>query len=141
MRSTIEKSADAVKKGAAVVLPYAADAGMAAFVAAAAFALAVAAAEFLSPGLVSSAVAPQALVVMLLATGALALADVSRKPRNRRQKAVFAVVGAIAAAFAFWASWYYFSPVPEARWRLAALIAGVVGLLFAGAAAPLPEDV
>lgn len=122
-------------------LPYVSDAGTAAFVAAAGFSLTVAVAEFFSPGLVASAVAPQAVVVLLLVTGALALADGSPKARSRRQKALFALAGAAAAAFAFWAAWYYFSSVPEARWRLAALIAGVVGLLFAGASAPLPEDV
>lgn len=123
------------------VAPYVADAGTVAFVAVAGFSLTVAAAEFFSPGLVASAVAPQAIVAALLVTGALSLADASPRARDRRQKTLFALAGAAASAFAFWAAWYYFSPVPEARWRLAALIAGVVGLLFAGAAAPLPEDV
>ncbi len=141
MRTVLEKSAEALRKGLRSVLPYVADAGTVAFVAAAGFALTVAAAEFFSPGLVASAVAPQAVVVLLLATGALSLVDVSPKPRSRRQQALFAAAGLAAAVFAFWASWYYFGPVPEARWRLSAFIAGVVGLLFAGASAPLPEDI
>ncbi|MEY4745019.1 MAG: hypothetical protein RL272_964 [Candidatus Parcubacteria bacterium] len=128
-------------KALKAALPYVADAGTVAFVAAAGFALVVAAVEFFRPGLVASAVAPQTLVVMMLATGAAALADVSPRPRSRRQKAAFAAAGIAGTAFAFWASWYYFSPVPDARPWLASSIAAVIGLLFAGASAPPPEDV
>ena len=59
-----------------------------------------------------------------------------------RIKFISITVGlAIAAAFAFWAAWYYFSPVPAVRGRLAAAIGLVVGLLFAASATTVPEEV
>lgn len=118
-------------------LPYVADAGGVAFMAISAFVLAVVALEFASPGSAVSAVAPQALVVAAVVAGGVALADVSvpRKPRRR----AWAVAAAVAAGVAFWASWYYFSSVPEVRAWLAAAIAFAVALLFAAAASPPPD--
>ena len=118
-------------------LPYVADAGGVAFTAIAAFVLAVVALEFASPGSAVSAVAPQALVVAAVVAGGVALADVST-PRTPRRRA-WAVAAAVAAGVAFWASWYYFSSVPEVRAWLAAAIAFAVALLFAAAASPPPD--
>jgi hypothetical protein len=123
------------------VLPYVADAGAVAYVAVAAFAFVVVVAEFFSPGLVASAVAPQSLVAAMLVCGALSLAHVASKPPSRVRIASYALVGAASVAFAFWASWYYFSPVPDVRGRLAAAIGLIVGLVFASAATRVPEGV
>lgn len=122
-------------------LPYVADAGAAAYAAVALFALAVAAAEFIDPGSASGVVAPQTLVALLAAAGALALVDVSAERPSRGRAASFVALGAIAVVVAFWSSWDYFSPVPDLRARLAAFTAAVVGLLFAAARSPAPEDV
>lgn len=121
------------------VLPYVADAGGVAYTAIAAFVLAVGALEFASPGAAVSAVAPQVLVASAIAAGAVALLDISvpRKPH----RLVWMIVTAVAAGVAFWAAWYYFSSVPEARARLAAAIAFAVALLFAAAASPPPDHV
>ena len=121
--------------------PYAADLGAVAYVTVSAFALVVVVAEFFSPGLVASVVAPQALVAGMLVCGALALLDVSPKPSSRIGSIVYVLLGTGAAAFAFWAAWYYFSPVPAVRGRLAAAIGLVVGLLFAASATTVPEEV
>lgn len=122
-------------------LPYVADAGAAAYAAVAVFALAVAAAEFMSPGSASGAIAPQTLVICLAVAGALALADVSGDRPKGKRLAFFAALGVAATAVAFWAAWDYFSPVPGMRERLAGFTAAVVGLLFAASASPAPEDV
>lgn len=119
------------------VLPYVADAGGVAFMAIAAFVLVVLALEFASPGAAVSAVAPQALVASAVIAGAVALLDVSA-PRAPRRRA-WIVAAFIAAGVAFWASWYYFSSVPETRAWLAAAIAFAVALLFAAAASPPPD--
>lgn len=122
-------------------LPYVADVGAVAYVTVSAFALVVVVAEFFSPGLVASVVAPQALVAGMLVCGALALLDVSPKQSSRTGAVIYVLLGAGAAAFAFWAAWYYFSPVPAVRGRLAAAIGLVIGLLFAASATPVPEEV
>ena len=130
----------ALEKTVKQALPYVADAGAVSFAAIAVFALVVAVAEFSSPGSVSGVVAPQAIIAWLAVSGAFALVAPSEK-RSKASRTAFAVFGALAAGFAFWSAWYYFSPVPELRGRLAAFAALVVGLLFAAAALPAPEDV
>ena len=119
------------------VLPYVADVGGVAYMAIAAFVLAVIALEFASPGAAVSAVSPQALVASAVIAGAVALLDVSvTRPPHRM---AWAVATVLAAGVAFWASWYYFSSVPEVRARLAAAIAFAVALLFAAVASPPPD--
>ena len=128
------------EKALKIALPYVADTGAVAYVAIALFALVVAIAEFTSPGLVSGVVAPQAIIACLAVAGALSLVAPS-EGRSKASKVTFALFGIAAAAFAFWSAWYYFSPVPDLRGRLAVFAAMVVGLLFAAGAMPAPEDV
>lgn len=121
--------------------PYVAELGAVSYVAVSSLALIVVVVEFFSPGLVASAVAPQALVASMLVCGALALVHVPERAPTRLGSALHALVGAAFVAFAFWAAWYYFSPVPEVRGRLAAAIGLVVGFLFASTATRVPESV
>ncbi|HTK04246.1 MAG TPA: hypothetical protein VL500_01580 [Candidatus Eisenbacteria bacterium] len=130
----------ALEKTVKQALPYVADAGAVAYVTIAVFALVVAVAEFSSPGLVSGVVAPQTIVACLALAGAFALVAPS-EGRSRASSLAFAAIGVAGAAFAFWSAWYYFSPVPDMRGRLAAFAAIVVGLLFAAGAMPAPKDV
>lgn len=115
-------------------LPYVADAGMAAFLCVAAVTATVLVAEIVSPGFAANFLAPQGLIAAAFVTGALSLVAPTPGPRTARQKAVFALFGVAAAGFAFWASWRYFTSVPDARLPLATAIAGAILLAFAASA-------
>ena len=120
------------------LLPYVADAGMAAYLATAAVTVAVLVAETVDPGFATNFLAPQALVAVAFVTGVLSLVAPTPRPRLARQKAVFALCGLIAGVFAFWSAGRYFMSIPDARVPLAAAIAGAVLLAFAASAADDP---
>jgi hypothetical protein len=123
------------------VAPYVSDAGVVSFTAVALFAMITVILEFFSAGLAASVVAPQTLAVFMVATGALALCGSEQVRRSWISRLAYFFIALALTVFAFWASWYYFSPVPEIRFRLTIAVGVIVGALFAAAGMPLPEDV
>jgi hypothetical protein len=109
--------------------PYVAEFGGAAFAAVMAVTVAVAAAEFFSPGLAAHVIAPQGLAAAALVAGVLALAVPERPRRSRGRRAAYALVSAAIAAAAGWIAWRYFATVPERSW-LAALAGGTAAFVF-----------
>jgi hypothetical protein len=116
-------------------LPYAADVGMAAYLAISGVIMAVIALETVTPGFAVNFLAPQTLVTLALGAAALSLVTPTPGPRGLRQRVTFWLTGALAGGFAFWAAWRYFTSVPDARLPLAAAIAGAVLLAFGASSA------
>lgn len=121
------------------VLAMIADAGAVVAACTAVFALVVAGLEFFKPGIAATAVAPQAIAVV--AALSLAAALLSEEPTKRSWfgKAGYLLIAAGVTGLAIWASWYYFSSVPEVQgWLTAGIGIAVGGLLFASAK-PIPD--
>ncbi len=110
--------------------PLLAELGAVAFTAAGVFAVIAAAAEFLQPGFVVNFISPRSIVAVLAASGGLALLGAERRGDSRRRRPVYAAAGGLAVFSSFWAAWYYFQPVPEARIQLALAAAAVVAAAF-----------
>lgn len=121
---------------AAGVLPYVAELGSVAFVAAGLFAVIAAAAEFLQPGFVVNFISPRSIVAAVIISGALALVAPAR-PAGRRRRAVRVAVAALAAVLVFWAAWYYFQSVPDMRLKLSLAAAlTVLAVIWLGCRRP-----
>jgi hypothetical protein len=117
-----------------LIRAYAAEIGRSACLAAAGFALAVAAAEFLRPGFAVSYVSPRALLTILFLAGALALLEPEPRPWRERGILIYAGLALALAVLSFLAAWYYFATVPDVRLALSLAAAVVVGALFWAAA-------
>ncbi len=116
-----------------------ADAGTVVLSCVALFALVVGILEFFKPGIAASAVAPQ--VIALVAAASLAAALLSDEPTKRSPlgRAGYFLAAVAVTGFAFWASWYYFSSIPEVRGWLTAAIGITVGVLLFASTKPIPD--
>jgi hypothetical protein len=112
-------------------LPYAAEVGRAAYGALAVVIVAYALAEFLSPGIVASVVAPQTLALAAVVAAGLALVAPRPDRPSFARRVLHAAVGVAASVFAFSAAWYYFVPVPDLRAPLAWSAGAIVACMFA----------
>ena len=90
---------------AAWLRPLLAELGAVAFAAAAVFAAAAAAAEFLQPGFVVNYISPRSIVAALVLSGGLALLGGDQPPgRPHRRQPAYAAAGAVAVFSSFWAA-------------------------------------
>lgn len=105
------------------------------------FSSVVAVLEFFRPGIVASAVAPQAVAVFAALALGLALLNDESPKRSLLAKAGYFLAELAVTGFAFWGAWYYFSSVPEVRSWLMWGIGLTVAALLASASKPVPEGV
>ncbi len=116
-----------------------ADAGAVTLTCTAIFALVVAALEFFKPGIAATAVAPQAIAAVAVVSLAVSLFSPEPTRRSLLGKAGYFLAEIGVTGLAIWASWYYFSSVPEVRGWLTAGIGIAVGGLLLASSKPVPE--
>lgn len=117
--------------------PLLAELGVVAFLATVIFAVIAAVAEFLQPGFVVNYISVRSIAAAVVLSGGLALLGRgSPKVRSCRRRLTYAATGVLAALTSFWASWYYFYPVPEVRTKLALAAGAIIAAVFWTAGRP-----
>ena len=121
-------------------MPYIGEVGRAAYGALCVVIIAVAAIEFLMPGLIANFVAPQTLVGLAFIAGVFALASPRETTHSLARKLFYGVLGLLTSMIAYLAAWYYFASVPAAQAPLAYAFGGVGALMFIAYGLPILQD-
>jgi len=116
-----------------MTLPYLADLGTVGFIAVASVIVIGAAAELVSPGLVFNLIAPQGLVVALMAAGALSLLA-ERGGRGIKERLSYAAIALLLSAGAASSAWRYFEALPTDRGIVTLAAGGTAIMIFLAAA-------